>query len=207
MLAAIEGGENTRDVRNARRCSPRPRECCSRFRLARPAAIPPLPPFETDALDLRSRRDHHRPGLVRGASMDVGDWLRSLGLAQYEAAFRENEIDGAVLPKLTAEDLKDLGVASLVTGGRLCRLSQNYPQVVPLLPLRSRRRRSPRGRPAVHRFRRAPAAHRDVLRPRRLDRDVGAARSRGYARDHRELSSLLRDLDRAQRRLRRQVHG
>src|SRR3984957_13842058 len=42
--------------------------------------------------------------------MDVGDWLLSLGLGQYEAVFRENEIDGKVLPKLTKEDLKDLGV-------------------------------------------------------------------------------------------------
>ena len=42
----------------------------------------------------------------RGAAMDVGGWLRRLGLEQYEAAFRENEIDGAVLPSLTAEDLK-----------------------------------------------------------------------------------------------------
>jgi predicted ATPase/class 3 adenylate cyclase len=42
--------------------------------------------------------------------MDVGAWLRSLGLGQYEAAFRENAIDDAVLPRLTAEDLKDLGV-------------------------------------------------------------------------------------------------
>ena len=29
--------------------------------------------------------------------MDVGDWLRSLGLGQYEDAFRENEIDGEIL--------------------------------------------------------------------------------------------------------------
>ena len=43
--------------------------------------------------------------------MDVGVWLRGLGLAQYEAAFRENEIDDAVLSKLTVEDLKDIGVA------------------------------------------------------------------------------------------------
>ncbi len=43
--------------------------------------------------------------------MDVGVWLRTLGLGQYEAAFRDNEIDGEVLPKLTVEDLKDLGVA------------------------------------------------------------------------------------------------
>jgi class 3 adenylate cyclase len=42
--------------------------------------------------------------------VDVGGWLRSLGLPQYEAAFRENEIDGKLLPNLTSEDLKDLGV-------------------------------------------------------------------------------------------------
>ena len=42
--------------------------------------------------------------------MDVGDWLRSLGLERYEAAFRENAIDDTVLPSLTAEDLKDLGI-------------------------------------------------------------------------------------------------
>src|SRR6202521_4472920 len=42
--------------------------------------------------------------------MDVGDWLRKLGLEEYEAAFRENKIDDTVLPGLTAEDLKDLGV-------------------------------------------------------------------------------------------------
>ena len=43
--------------------------------------------------------------------MDLGDWLRSLGLERYKAAFRENEIDDTVLPNLTAEDLKDLGVS------------------------------------------------------------------------------------------------
>jgi class 3 adenylate cyclase len=42
--------------------------------------------------------------------MDVGGWLRRLSLERYEAAFRENEIDDTVLPSLTAEDLKDLGV-------------------------------------------------------------------------------------------------
>ena len=43
--------------------------------------------------------------------MDVVVWLRSLGLGKYEAVFRENEIDETVLPNLTAEDLKDLGVS------------------------------------------------------------------------------------------------
>jgi hypothetical protein len=42
--------------------------------------------------------------------MDVGGWLRRLGLEQYEATFRENEISEKVLPNLTAEDLKDPGV-------------------------------------------------------------------------------------------------
>ena len=45
--------------------------------------------------------------------MDIVVWLRSLGLGQYEAAFRENEIDETVLPGLTAEDLKELGVTAL----------------------------------------------------------------------------------------------
>jgi len=45
--------------------------------------------------------------------MEVGDWLRSLGLGQFEAAFRDNEIDGEVLPKLTSDDLKEVGVASV----------------------------------------------------------------------------------------------
>ena len=42
--------------------------------------------------------------------MDVGSWLRGLGLERYEAAFRENEIDETLLPALTADDLKDLGI-------------------------------------------------------------------------------------------------
>jgi hypothetical protein len=33
--------------------------------------------------------------------MDLGEWLRSLGLERYEAIFRENEIDEAVLLRLT----------------------------------------------------------------------------------------------------------
>ena len=45
--------------------------------------------------------------------MDIGGWLRSLSLEEYETAFRENKVDAAVLPKLTAEDLKDLGVAAV----------------------------------------------------------------------------------------------
>jgi SAM domain (Sterile alpha motif) len=35
--------------------------------------------------------------------MDLGGWLRSLGLERYEAAFRENEIDASVLHDLTED--------------------------------------------------------------------------------------------------------
>jgi class 3 adenylate cyclase/predicted ATPase len=45
--------------------------------------------------------------------MDIGGWLRSLGLERYEATFRANEITEEVLPRLTAEDLKELGVNAL----------------------------------------------------------------------------------------------
>ena len=51
--------------------------------------------------------------------MDIGAWLHDLGLERYVSAFRDNEIDWDVLPKLTAEDLKDLGV---VLGGHRRRL-------------------------------------------------------------------------------------
>jgi class 3 adenylate cyclase/predicted ATPase len=42
--------------------------------------------------------------------MDIVVWLRSLGLERYEAAFRDNEIDERILPSLTQEDLKEIGV-------------------------------------------------------------------------------------------------
>src|SRR5216684_1008399 len=43
-------------------------------------------------------------------AIDVKSWLQQLGLAQYEPAFRDNEVDGDILPDLTAEDLIGLGV-------------------------------------------------------------------------------------------------
>jgi SAM domain (Sterile alpha motif) len=45
--------------------------------------------------------------------MDIVVWLRGLGLGKYEAAFRENEIDETVLPSLTHETLKELGVTAI----------------------------------------------------------------------------------------------
>ncbi len=45
--------------------------------------------------------------------MDIASWLSRLGLGQYEQAFRDNDVDGEVLRRLTNEDLRDLGVASV----------------------------------------------------------------------------------------------
>ena len=45
--------------------------------------------------------------------MDIAAWLESLGLGRYAQAFRENDIDAEVLPRLMAEDLAGLGVASI----------------------------------------------------------------------------------------------
>jgi hypothetical protein len=40
--------------------------------------------------------------------MDLGGWLRSLGLEQYEAVLRENAIDETVLRDLTEDHLREL---------------------------------------------------------------------------------------------------
>ncbi len=42
--------------------------------------------------------------------MDVGTWLGSLGLDQYEDLFRQHEIDADILPELTDQHLRDIGI-------------------------------------------------------------------------------------------------
>jgi class 3 adenylate cyclase len=42
--------------------------------------------------------------------MDIGGWLRSLGLERHEAAFRENAIDADILRDVTDHDLEKLGL-------------------------------------------------------------------------------------------------
>ena len=76
--------------------------------------------------------------------MDVAAWLRGLGLERYGQAFRDNEIDWEALPKLTAEDLKDLGV---VLGGHRRKLLE----AIAALRRRGRRRSRRRSQPALRR--------------------------------------------------------
>ena len=45
--------------------------------------------------------------------MDVAAWLQGLGLERYAPAFRDNDVDAEVLLRLTTEDLRELGVASI----------------------------------------------------------------------------------------------
>ena len=69
--------------------------------------------------------------------MDVGVWLRSLGLGRYEVAFRDNSIDADVLPDLTDGDLAQLGV-NLGDRKRLLKaiasLGATYPVTKPTRP-------------------------------------------------------------------------
>ena len=74
--------------------------------------------------------------------MDVGGWLRSLGLGQYEEKFRDNKVDVDVLPELTADDLRDIGVVAVGDRRRLlaaiAALVGTQPSAnSPVFPLRS----------------------------------------------------------------------
>ncbi len=75
--------------------------------------------------------------------MNVADWLRAHGLEQYEAAFRENDVDVEVLPTLTADELKDIGVSSIRHRRRLLEaiavlrsksMGPEAPALAPLFP-------------------------------------------------------------------------
>jgi class 3 adenylate cyclase len=44
---------------------------------------------------------------------EIADWLQKLGLGQYAKRFAENDVNFVILPDLTDQDLKELGVSSL----------------------------------------------------------------------------------------------
>ena len=113
--------------------------------------------------------------------MEISEWLRGLGLEQYAPAFRDNDIDGEVLRRLTGEDLRELGV--------LVDRPPPPPHLDAIAALGAGDVRRPPTTTAPAQSRgRAAAAHGDVLRSGRLDGAVDALRPRGSARDHRRLS-------------------
>ena len=134
----------------------------------------------------------------RGSPNGHEAWLQGLGLERYVPAFRDNEIDWEVLPKLTSDDLREIDVAAI--GHRRKLLEAIYS------------RSAPHGADGALRGTgscrcRAAAADGDVLRPGRFDGIVGAARSRRTSRGDRRLSPLHRGSGAPLRRLRRQIHG
>ena len=107
--------------------------------------------------------------------MDIVVWLRSLGLGKCEAAFRDNEIDETVLPDLTAEDLKELGVAALGHRRKLlaaiASLRDDASGKAPSVDTATTST-APSAHPEGPR--RAPSSHRDVLRLDWLNGALGA---------------------------------
>jgi class 3 adenylate cyclase/tetratricopeptide (TPR) repeat protein len=51
--------------------------------------------------------------------MDIGAWLDQLGLSEFAESFAANGVDAAMLPELTNDDLKDLGVGRLADRKRV----------------------------------------------------------------------------------------
>jgi class 3 adenylate cyclase/predicted ATPase len=67
--------------------------------------------------------------------VEVADWLRQLDLEQYIEAFAENAVDRAVLPTLTADDLREIGVSAVGHRRKLLNaiaaLAEPIPSVAP----------------------------------------------------------------------------
>ena len=131
---------------------------------------------------------------MRAPRTEIADWLEKLGMSEYAQRFAENRIDFSVLPDLTDQDLEKLGVL----------LGDRRKMLRAITDLEAIEKSAPIGAVAD------PAAaatatesvsqdtaerrqaHGDVLRPRRLDGALRAARPRGHARRHLRLSPLLR---------------
>ena len=89
-----------------------------------------------------------------GAAMQqVADWLQKLGLGQYAQPFAENDISFSILPDLTDQDLKELGVASLghrrqllraiaeLKGSETVALKPTNEKISPIVPTETAERR------------------------------------------------------------------
>jgi class 3 adenylate cyclase/predicted ATPase len=80
--------------------------------------------------------------------MDVGEWLRNLGLGQYEPAFVESAIDFDVLPELTEDDLEKLGMR-LGDRKRFIKAIKARAGNSPAAPVTSEEREPPSDHPAM----------------------------------------------------------
>jgi hypothetical protein len=113
--------------------------------------------------------------------MDVATWLRGLGLEQYAPVFRDNDIDAAVLPELTVDDLIGLGVSSI--GHRRMLLS-----AIAALQQASASDDAPPPSPVPTEPADIATAERRLLTIMFCDRAFDSARSRGFAGRYRYIS-------------------
>jgi SAM domain (Sterile alpha motif) len=95
--------------------------------------------------------------MISPAMKEVADWLQELGVGQYAESFAEHDIDFSILPDLTDQDLKELGVASLGHRRQLLRAIAELTNGEP-----------PSSKPVAEfiapaRSRRTPPRHGDVL--------------------------------------------
>ena len=115
--------------------------------------------------------------------MDVGEWLRGLGLGQYEPNFRDNKISSDLLPRLTGDDIKEIGISAL--GDRL-RLLDAIAALIRAKPPADITASPPPKTPEVSAERRPITDH--VLRSCRIDKSRREARPRGLAQPSQCLS-------------------
>jgi len=111
----------------------------------------------------------------------IGEWLASLGMAEYTECFAEERIEIDVLSELTDQDLERLGIPL----GHRREHAEGDPGAWSTASRCTSSRGSRFGRST--RLRRAPSAHSDVLRSRGLEWALGSARSGGPACHHRRL--------------------
>ena len=69
-----------------------------------------IAPLDSTKLDTLCHENDDEPGADWGATMNIGGWLRDLGLERYEPLFIENAIYSDVLAELTEGDLEKLGI-------------------------------------------------------------------------------------------------
>ena len=110
-----------------------------------------------------------------GVAMDLGEWLKGLGLGQYEETFHEHEIDADVLPDLTEADLEKIGLPlgarkRLMKGIAGLASKEAPPSAEAPAPAAGNFSQGP---PSADGLGRAPPDHCDVLRSRRVDQHFG----------------------------------
>ena len=77
--------------------------------------------------------------------MDIAEWLDGLGLGRYAPAFVENEVDWEILPKPTADDLREMGVVAVGHRRRLLEAIAGFATPVPASAAARLRRATPSG--------------------------------------------------------------